>query len=177
MFYSLPAASMLRPLPKELVACPGEAHMKWMKSVFATLGVLLLGGLGGTAAPARALADEPLAGVTVTLEQEEGRQLVGRSVTGPDGRARFYAPSGSYRVTVSHADRALEQAAAKRLKAAPAAGPAAGPAVSITVHMSGTGTFREGRFVVGALSEGMETMTFQTKVSGPIAVSVRLHDD
>ena len=149
-----------------------------MKSVPATLGVLLLSVLGVAAASANAGADQPLGGVTIALEQEVGRQLVGRSVTGSDGRARFYVPAGAYRVTISQATRALELAAAKRNKLVlPSATPAADETVSITVQVTGTGTSREGRFVIGVLSEGMETMTFETKVSSPVAVSVRRNED
>lgn len=156
---------MLRPLTKELVAAGGAAHKRWVKTVRAGLGVLLLGALGVTASPAIAQTDTPLGGVSIVVEQEVGRQFVARGVTGPDGRLRLYLPAGRYLMTLTHATKALALAAIKR--AAPADRTA-----SISVQVSAYGTSRERRVEVAALSDGMEVTTFQTQVSSPVSVTI-----
>jgi hypothetical protein len=144
-----------------------------VKSVRAALAVLLLGVLCSAARPAAALPDEPLSGVMIVVEQEGGTQVVAKGVTGADGRTRFYLRAGSYRITVSHTTKALELAAAQRARATSASvPPRADTTVSITVQMTAFGTSRERRFAIAALTEGMESMAFETAVSSPVTVSV-----
>jgi hypothetical protein len=155
------------------VVIGAKAHKREVKSVRAALGVLLLGVLCSAATPAAALPDEPLGGVAIVVEQEGGAQVVAKGITGADGRTRFYLRAGSYRLTVSQALKALELAAAQRARATPAsAQPRVDTTVSITVQMTAFGTSRERRFAVAALTDGMESMAFETAVSSPVTVLV-----
>jgi hypothetical protein len=168
---------MLRRLPKELVASTGEAHKWSMTMVRATLGVLV-GVLGVLAAPLAAQADEPLAGVIVILERADDKTAVAKNITGNDGSVRFYVPSGSYRIVAANATAALRQAAVRRGRMAPAGSePADDRTASITVRVTGFGTVREQRLVVGGLSDGMEAVLFTTAVSSPITVLIRRTED
>lgn len=149
-----------------------------MKSVRAGLGVLLLGALCATASPTIAQSDDPLGGVTVILEQEVGRQFVARGITGRDGRQRFYIPAGDYAVTLTHVPQALAAAATRRAGATPSSAQVAvDRTVAISIVISGFGTGRERRVEVGMLSDSMEAVTFQTRVSSPVSVTIFRHED